>query len=111
MESKPGGVTYFELHGLVGDVKVSATWHNGRLMADEEVLDRADLLIAAEQMVSGSEEHGEVRAGLSEPFAAALTLIGSFDRISSARVLLGTDEENETVRVAIEVHNTVPRDG
>ena len=102
-------VPYFQLLGTIDRDTVSATWSDDCLTADPELWDRAELLVEMGETFTAEGVELEVHAGLTVPYAAALTLIRCFDRISKAEIMLGSEQQDNDARVTIElVHVASP---
>lgn len=82
---------YFEIRGRIGHDVVSATWSEGRLTADSELFDRAELLISSGEICRSDDSSRSVAAGLDTPHTALLTLIGCFDLVLKSEIMLGED--------------------
>jgi hypothetical protein len=78
----------FRITGQVGPLPVTATWRDGYLTADAELLEAADDLIAGGYVFESGDGQFHVAASLDDPLAALLTMIRCFGRITRARIEL-----------------------
>ena|ERR1700728_4530454 len=88
--AKTGG-PYFRIEGYIGDLAVTATWANGSVEADEELIDRARELVEGGWIFTAPGLETEIAAGFDDPTAAVLTLIRSFGRIRRAVIEIPDD--------------------
>lgn len=84
-----GAIPYFRITGNLGHLSVSATWSNGCLMADPELMDLGDQL--AREGLTFAEDPVTLVAGLDAPLEAFLTLAWCFDEITHATITLPSD--------------------
>lgn len=90
----PDRIEAFRIRGFIGREPMAVEWSRGYLSGDPELLDRADTLVGdgAERTVDGVPD--VVRAGLDGPWAALLTLLRCFDRITDVDLnAAGTQQE------------------
>lgn len=83
----------FRITGFLNELPVTASWRDGYLVADEELVDVANALVDSGYVFVTSGTDREVAAGLSDPFAALLTVIRSFGRITRAKIELPVDHD------------------
>jgi hypothetical protein len=81
----PSGSASFAIKGFLHAVPVTASWRDGYLMADEELSDEIDQLIAGGCVFLGLDGL-EMKASLSDPSAALLTVVRSFSRVTHANI-------------------------
>jgi hypothetical protein len=81
----------FSIKGFLHAVPVTASWREGYLMADEEVSDQIDQLIAGNCTFSGLGGL-RMKASLSDPTAALLTVVRSFSRVTHANIKFVLDD-------------------
>lgn len=77
---------YFHVVGVLDGEAVSATWQNGHLVADPELLDAANLLVAMGEEFT-AEAMAPIRASLEDPLPAVLTMIRSVRRVTRAEFI------------------------
>jgi hypothetical protein len=81
----------FSIKGFLHAEPVTASWRDGYLMADEELSDRIDQLIAEECTFRGLDGFS-MKASLSEPSAALFTVVRSFTRVTHANIKFVPDD-------------------
>lgn len=77
---------HFSISGRIGTLPVSASWSRDILVGDPELLERADDLVDQDYVFRLPDSPFEVRASLTDPLAAALTVIRCFDHIDRATI-------------------------
>ncbi len=87
----PTSSASFSIKGFLDAAPVTASWRDGYLMADEELSDQIDQLIADECTFLGLDGFS-MRAGLSDPSAALLTVVRSFSRVTHANIKFVLDD-------------------
>jgi hypothetical protein len=87
------GSVSFRITGFLSQLPVTASWRDGYLVADEELVDVANELVSSGYIFVAEGSGHKVPASLDEPFAALLTVIRSFGRITRAKIELPLDEE------------------
>jgi hypothetical protein len=85
------GSASFSIKGFVHAVPVTASWRDGYLIADEELSEQIDHLIAGECTFLGLDGV-TVKASLSDPTAALLTVVRSFSRVIHASIKFDFDD-------------------
>ncbi len=72
---------FFHLVGFIDKTSMSATWHDGYLSGDPELFEIAESIISLNEELA--DEGVQLAVGLGDPVTAALTLMRSFDRITT----------------------------
>lgn len=87
----PGSSASFAVKGFLDAAPVTASWRDGYLMADEELGDQIDRLIAGECTFLGLDGL-KLKASLSDPSAALLTVVRSLSRVTQANIKFVLDD-------------------
>ena len=87
----PKGSASFSIKGFLHAVPVTASWRDGYLIADEELSEEIDHLIAGECTFL-STDGLTMKASLSEPSAALLTVVRSFSQVTQANIKFVLDD-------------------
>jgi hypothetical protein len=90
----PKGSASFSIKGFLHAVPVTASWRDGYLMADEELSEQIDQLIAGEWTFRGLDGLS-MKASLADPSAALLTVVRSFSRVTHANIKFVLDDRWE----------------
>jgi hypothetical protein len=109
----PRSSASFSIKGFLRAAPVTASWRDGYLMADEELSEQIDQLIAGECTFLGLDGLS-MKAGLSDPSAALLTVVRSFSRVTHANIKFALDDrwgrivDGEGTVMAIRGHGEPP---
>jgi hypothetical protein len=87
------GSVSFRITGFLHQQPVTASWRDGYLTADEELVDVANELIDTGYVFVALDPDRQVPASLTEPFAALLTVIRSFGQITRAKIDLPLEHD------------------
>lgn len=92
----PGASASFAIKGFLNAEPVTASWRDGYLIADEELSQQIDRLIADECTFLGLDGL-KVEANLSDPSTALLTVVRSFSRVTHANIKFVLDDRWERI--------------
>ena len=87
----PSNSASFSITGFLHAEPVAASWRDGYLIADEELSEQIDQLIAGDCTFLGFDGF-RMKAGLNDPSAALLTVVRSFSRVTRANIKFTLDD-------------------